>query len=207
ANPEEYKSRFFSLIKNYRKNWDEGDFPFLYVQIASFGPTQTNVAQASGWAPIRQTQTDALSLPHTAMAVTIDIGAVDYHPEDKWDVGKRLALPALRLVYGRTNISESSGPMLQSAVEKDGKVFLRFNHATGGLVDKDKNSLPGFAVCGVDSQWHWANGVIQQDAVVLSCDEVKKPVKVRYAWADCPIATPLYNGAGLPAVPFQVDLK
>lgn len=207
ADPQEYKSRFISLINNYRKNWNEGDFPFLYVQIASFGERQTNASTTSGWAEIREVQTRALSVSNTAMAVTIDIGDRDYHPEDKWDVGKRLALPALRLVYGRTNISEYSGPMLRSCDEKDGKVYLHFNHAYGGLVDKDKNNLMGFTMSGTDNQWHWAKGVIEKDTVVLTCDAVKDPVKVRYAWADYPIATPLYNGAGLPAVPFQVELK
>ena len=85
-----------------------------------------------------------------------------------------------------------------------GQVFLRFDHASGGLVNKaGDDALPGFAVSGADGQWRWAKGVIQKDAVVLSCDEVKDPVKVRYAWADCPIATPLYNQAGLPTGPFE----
>jgi sialate O-acetylesterase len=74
-------------------------------------------------------------------------------------------------------------------------------------VDRDGNNLFGFAVCGADKQWHWAKGAIQKDTVVLTCDGVKDPVTVRYAWADCPIATPLYNSAGLPAVPFQIELK
>lgn len=207
ANPQEYQSRFLSLIKNYRLNWGEGEFPFIYMQIASFGAKQTNAGAASGWAEIRDAQTQALGVTNTAMAVSIDIGDRDYHPENKWDVGKRLALPALRLIYGRTNIFEDSGPMFQSAEMKDGKIVLHFDHTTGGLVDKDQNNLFGFAVCGADNQWHWAKGVIQQNTVVLTCDEVKAPVKVRYAWADCPIATPLYNGAGLPAVPFQTELK
>lgn len=207
ANPQEYKSRFRSLIKNYRQNWGEGEFPFIYMQIASFGAKQTNFGTSSGWAEIRDVQTQALAVTNTAMAVSIDIGDRDYHPEDKWDVGKRLALPALRLVYGGTNISEYSGPLFQSAQKKNGKIFLHFTHTDGGLMDKDKNNLFGFAVCGADNQWHWAKGVIRQDIVMLTCDEVKAPVKVRYAWADAPIATPLYNAAGLPAVPFQVELK
>jgi sialate O-acetylesterase len=207
ANPQEYKSRFLSLINNYRKLWNEGDFPFLFVQIASFGEKQTNAGVASGWAEIRAVQTQALAVSNTAMAVTIDIGDRDYHPKDKWDVGSRLALPALRLVYGRTDISEYSGPMLQSSEKKGGTIYLHFNHAAGGLVDRDGNNLFGFAVCGADNQWHWAKGAIQKDTVVLTCDEVKDPVTVRYAWADYPIATPLYNSAGLPAVSFQAELQ
>ena len=204
GNAPEYKNRFLSLLQNYRKAWGQGDFPFLFVQIASFGPKQTDPGAPSRWAEVRAAQTEALALPNTAMAVTIDIGDPDYHPENKWDVGKRLALPALRLVYGRRDVQEYSGPTLQSCEKKGGQVFLRFDHASGGLVNKaGDDALPGFAVSGADGQWRWAKGVIQKDAVVLSCDEVKDPVKVRYAWADCPIATPLYNQAGLPAGPFE----
>jgi sialate O-acetylesterase len=206
SSAQEYESRFLSLVNNYRKNWKEGDFPFLFVQLASFGEKQTNAGAASGWAEIRDAQTQALALSNTAMAVTIDIGARDFHPENKWDVGRRLALPALRLVYGRTDISEYSGPTLQSCEKKDGAIHLHFNHTIGGLKSKNKN-LQGFAVCGADNLWHWATGTIQQDTVTLTCDAVKDPRKVRYAWADCPVATPLYNGAGLPAVPFQTELK
>jgi sialate O-acetylesterase len=207
ANPQDYQSRFFSLINNYRKNWNEGDFPFLYVQIAAFGEKATNAGTASHWAELREVQAQALSLSNTAMAVTIDIGDRGFHPEDKWDVGRRLALPALGLVYGRTNILEYSGPMLASCEQKDGAIYLHFNHTYGGLVDRSHADLPGFAVCGADHQWHWAKVAIRQNTVELTCDQVKDPVEVRYAWADCPMATPLYNGAGLPAVPFRVKLK
>lgn len=207
GNAQEYQSRFLSLINHYRKNWNEGDFPFLYVQIASFGKVETNAGAASPWAELRDAQAQALCLSNTAMAVTIDIGAAGFHPEDKWDVGKRLALPALRLVYGRADIPEYSGPLFRSGEEKEGKAYLHFDHAYGGLIDKDTGGLTGFALCGADHQWHWARGVIQDDTVVLACDEVKDPLQVRYAWADYPLATPLYNGAGLPAVPFQAELQ
>ncbi len=207
GNPQDYQSRFFSLINNYRKNWNEGEFPFLYVQLASFGEKATNAGATSHWAELRDVQTQALSLSNTAMAVTIDIGDRGFHPEDKWDVGRRLALPALSLVYGRTNILEYSGPVLSSCEQKNGVIQLHFNHTYGGLVDRDQTNLTVFAVCGADHQWHWAKSAIRQDTVELTCDQVKDPVEIRYAWADCPIATPLYNGAGLPAVPFRVKLK
>ncbi|HTR42116.1 MAG TPA: sialate O-acetylesterase [Pseudomonadales bacterium] len=207
GNAQEYRSRFQSLINHYRKNWNEGDFPFIYVQIASFGTNEPNAGAASPWAELREAQTQTLSLSNTAMAVTIDIGAVGFHPEDKWDLGKRLALPALRLVYGRTNILEYSGPVFRSGEAKDGKAYLHFDHISGGLIDKDASAFTGFALCGADGQWRWARAVIQDDTVVLACDEVKDPMQVRYAWADYPIATPLYNGAGLPAVPFEAELQ
>lgn len=204
GNASEYQARFQSLLRNYRKIWGQGDFPFLYVQLANFGPRQTDAGAPSRWAEVRAAQTATLALPNTAMAVTIDIGDPDYHPENKWDVGKRLALPALRLVYDHQDVSEYSGPTLRSCEKKDGQVFLRFDHAPGGLVNQDGgDTLAGFAVSGADGQWHWAKGVIQNDAVVLTCAEVQDPVNVRYAWADCPIATPLYNQAGLPAGPFE----
>ena len=205
GNASEYKGRFQSMLRNYRKIWGQGDFPFLYVQLANFGPKQTDPGAPSRWAEVRAAQTETLALPSTAMAVTIDIGDPDYHPENKWDVGKRLALPALRLVYDRKDVSEYSGPTLQSCEKKDGQVFLRFDHASGGLVNKSGgDSLAGFAVSGADGKWYWAKGLIQKDAVALTCAEVKDPAKVRYAWADCPVATPLYNQAGLPAGPFEV---
>lgn len=207
GNMQDYKSRFLSLINNYRKNWSEGDFPFLFVQISSFGSRQTNAGVASHWAELREVQTEALGLTNTAMAVTIDIGATGFHPEDKWDLGKRLALPALRLVYGRTDIPEYSGPMLKSWEKKDGTIYLHFTHTDGGLVEQETNNSPAFAVSNDDGQWYWATGVIQKDTVALTCPEVKNPVEVRYAWADYPMATPLYNGVGLPAVPFKIERK
>ncbi len=207
GNPEEYQSHFLSLIKNYRAAWGQGDFPFLFVQLPHFGEKQTTPGAPSHWADLRQAQAAALSLPKTAMAVTIDTGAPDWHPEDKWDVGKRLSLLALKNVYDHADIAESSGPVLESCEKKDGTVYLHFSHADGGLVDQDKDGLLGFAVCGPDNQWHWAKGTIEKDTVVLTCEDVKDPVKARYAWADWPVATPLFNSAGLPAAPFDVEIE
>ncbi|MGN6368806.1 MAG: sialate O-acetylesterase [Phycisphaerae bacterium] len=207
GNAEQYKTRFLSVIKNYRAAWGQGDFPFLFVQLPKFGGAkETPPGAPSQWADLRQAQAAALALPKTAMAVTIDTGDPDWHPEDKWDVGKRLSLLALRRVYHRADIPEDTGPVLVSCEEKNDTLSLQFTHADGGLVNHGKEGLSAFAVCGAEHQWHWAKGTIQNDTVLVTCDEVKDPVKVRYAWADWP-ATPLYNTAGLPAAPFEAEVK
>jgi len=198
----QYRSLFPTMIKDWRQHWDEGTFPFLYVQLANYMATQDQPGE-SDWAELREAQTMALSLPKTGMAVTIDIGeADDIHPKDKQDVGKRLALIARNKVYGED--ITYSGPLYKSMSRRDGAIRISFTHADGGLVAKGGKPLKGFAIAGNDQKFYWANARIAGDQVVVSSEDVPDPVAVRYAWADNPVCN-LFNEAGLPASPFRTD--
>jgi sialate O-acetylesterase len=190
-----YAPLFRTMIQDWRDKWGEGDFPFLFVQIANFNP-------GTMWPVVREAQRKALALRNTAMAVTIDIGDPDnVHPKDKQDVGLRLALAARAIAYGEH--IEYSGP-LPHAVTVDGtRLRVQFDHAHGGLVAKN-GVLRSFEVAGIDQKYVPAQATIDGDAVLISADSVKEPVYVRYGWAANPDCN-LYNGAGLPASPFEVQ--
>ena len=198
----QYRKLFKALINGWREVWGQGDFPFLFVQLANFMPIQSKPTDEP-WAYLREAQTMALELPNTGMAVTIDIGdEIDIHPTNKQDVGKRLALNALAQVYGK-NIAYS-GPMYKSIKTEGSIVRLQFEHTNKGLIIKGSKQLKGFAIAGADKKFFWAKAKIDGEAVVVWNSKVKNPVAVRYAWANNPICN-LYNGADLPASPFRTD--
>lgn len=218
----QYRRLFPAMIKDWRQAWGQGDFPFLFVQLANFTARSAEPKATDAWAELREAQTMTLSLPATGMAVTIDIGdANDIHPKNKQDVGMRLALIALAKTYGQ-NISYS-GPMYSGMEVKGAEVVLHFDHTDGGLMAKD-GPLAGFQVAGEDQQFVWADARIEGDTVVVSAEGVEAPASVRYAWQANPgmqvadivrdggsyawlvyPACNLYNGAGLPASPFRTD--
>lgn len=198
----QYRKLFSTMIQDWRNNWDQGDFPFLFVQLANFYERAAEPGE-SNWAELREAQTMALSLPNTGMAVTIDIGeAKDIHPRNKQDVGVRLALAAGAVAYGQGIIP--SGPMYKSATIESGRVRLYFDHVGGGLSTEGKGGLRGFAIAGEDRKFVWANAEIDGDSIVVSSADVAEPVAVRYGWANNPDCN-LYNEAGLPASPFRTD--
>ncbi|MGH7601070.1 MAG: sialate O-acetylesterase [bacterium] len=198
----QYRTLFPLLIKDWRARWGQGDFPFLFVQLANYQPVAKEPVDDS-WAELREAQTMTLTLPKTGMAVTIDIGdADDIHPGNKQDVGKRLALNARRLVYGE-NITYS-GPIYKSMKIEGNHIRLFFDHAQDGLMSKGGDNLHGFAVAGADRKFIWAEAMIDGKTVVVSSSQIAKPVAVRYAWATNPVCN-LYNRAGLPASPFRTD--
>ncbi len=197
----QYRKLFPTMIRDWRKAWGLGDFPFYFVQLANYMARKDQPSD-SQWAELREAQQMTLSLPYTGMAVIIDVGdANNIHPTDKQTVGKRLALIALAHDYGQD--VEDSGPVYTSMAVEDNQIRLHFDHVDSGLVAKG-GALTGFAVAGADRQFHWAEAEIDGRTVVVKSDEVTKPVAVRYAWADNP-ACNLYNGAGLPASPFRTD--
>ena len=152
---------------------------------------------------MRESQLKTLALHDTGRAVTIDIGAaLEIHPKNKQDVGRRLARWAMRDCYGEKDI-EVSGPLYAAKAVEGDKIRLRFTHTGGGLKAKG-GELKGFAVAGADKKFVWAQARIDGDSVVVWNDAMKSPAYVRYAWADNPECT-LYNGAGLPASPFRTD--
>ena len=145
----------------------------------------------------------ALSLPNTGMAVTIDIGnADDIHPKNKQEVGRRLALNALHLVYGED--IPYSGPIYKSMTIEGNKIRLTFDHVDGGLQAKNGENLRGFTIAAADRKFVWADAKIDGETILVSKSGIVMPVAVRYAWASNPVCN-LYNKAGLPASPFRTD--
>ena len=197
----EYRRLFATLIESWREQWNQGAFPFLFVQLANYKAVQETPSE-SAWAELREAQAAALALPNTGMAVTIDIGeADDIHPKNKQDVGLRLALAAHSMAYGDRVVA--SGPVFDAVIPEGARLRVRFRHVGGGLVVKG-DRLREFAVAGRDRKFVWADARIDGDSVIVSSPGVADPVAVRYAWADNPAAT-LYNREGLPAAPFRSD--
>jgi sialate O-acetylesterase len=201
----QYRSAFPLMITDWRQHWGEGNFPFYFVQLASFNADNGNSVRGSEWAELREAQFKTLSLPATGMAVAIDIGqSNDIHPKNKQDVGRRLAAIALDQIYGQK--MEYSGPVYQSMAVTGNKVTLDFSHKGGGLMVKDKNgNLKGFEIAGSDRHFHNAKGIIQNNKVIIWAEQVSNPQAIRYAWADDAGDANLYNQQGFPAVPFRTD--
>jgi sialate O-acetylesterase len=201
----QYRKAFPLMIQDWRNHFKQGDFPFYFVQLASFNAANGNSRLGSTWAELREAQTMTLSLPNTGMAVTTDIGeATDIHPRNKQDVGKRLAAIALNELYGKQQ--EYSGPMYQSMKVEGNNVRISFTHIGGGLEVKDKYGyLKGFELAGTDHKFYYAKAWTEGNEVVVSCDAVPNPVAVRFAWSDSPEDANLFNKDGFPAVPFRSD--
>ena len=158
----------------------------------------------SQWAELREAQLKTLSVPNTAMAVAIDLGEWnDIHPDNKKDVGERLALAAQKVAYGEKIVY--SGPVYQSSKTEGNKIILTFDHIGSGLVTNDGEELSEFAIAGADKKFVWAKAKIDGDKIIVWCDAVTNPQYVRYAWADNPVNPNLYNKEGLPASPFRTD--
>lgn len=224
ARALQYHDIFPGLIADWRRLWQREDLPFFWCQLASFKKKLPTPAE-SAWAELREAQTKTLAVPHTGQALTLDAGeAADIHPRNKAVPGKRLADIALAKVYGRAK--PVSGPAFAGVSFSEGKALVRFRETGGGLqarpvpethiltsmprqteplVRNSPNSpLEGFAICGADGVWQWADAVIAGDTVVVWNPQVPEPVAVRYAWADNPTAN-LFGENGLPAVPFRTD--
>ena len=214
----EYGSLFPTLIKDWRNRWGKqvatlAEFPFVFVQLPGWDG-------GWNWPIIRAAQAKALSLPNTAMAVTIDVGEEkNIHPRNKEDVGHRLALAARHVAYREDLVY--SGPVYQRMAVEGSKVRLWFMHTGGGLAigrtprsstnpvaaEVDVSALHGFTIAGKGGQFVLADAVIDGDTVVLSSNQVPSPTAVRYAWIRFPRPmVNLYNKEGLPAAPFATDI-
>ena len=202
-----YKILFPMLIKDWRTRWNQGEFPFLYVQLANFRAVQT-VPSEGGWGWIREAQLMSLSTPNTGMASAIDLADAenpnDIHPHNKREVGRRLSLIALAKTYGQ-KVASYSGPIYSGMKVEGNKVRLSFAHADGGLAARD-GDLKGFAIAGKDGKFIWGTARIEGNSVVVSSEAVPEPTAVHYSWAWNPIGN-LYNKAGLPASPFRTDAE
>ena len=215
------------MIRDWRNHRNEGDFPFYFCQLPNFGADRNNSTPSdSTWAELRESQTKALALRNTGQAILIDIGEDgDIHPRDKREAGARLARIALARDYGKA--VSFSGPVYRSMSIEADTICIRFAHAESGLVahplpdtyrpmstdpatalplvrHSPQSEVEGFAICGKDRVWHWANATIAGDSVRVSASGVTAPVAVRYAWANAPTCN-LFNGDGLPAGPFRTD--
>jgi sialate O-acetylesterase len=201
----QYRTAFPLLITDWRQQWGEGNFPFYFVQLASFNSDNGNSATGSEWAELREAQTLTLSLPATGMSVTTDIGeSNDIHPKNKQDVGRRLAAIALNNIYGQT--MEYSGPVYKSMDIQGNQIMLDFTHKGSGLITKDKYGyVRGFEVAGADRHFFYAKAFIKDNRITVSAEEVPSPQSVRYAWADDAGDANLFNREGFPAVPFRTD--
>ncbi len=214
-----YHFKQMAMTNAWRKLWnqpgDARDFPFYYVQLANFMDANENPAQGEYWNHIRDVQTQSMKIKNAGMAVIIDVGdGKDIHPRNKYDVGRRLAAWALAKDYGKK--IEYFGPLYESMTVEGDKIRLTFTHTCGGMIAGVKDGLKApvpaadgklkrFSIAGEDRKWHWADAVIDGDAVVVSSPQVPHPVAVRYAWSNNPEGCNLYNREGFPACPFRTD--
>jgi sialate O-acetylesterase len=220
----QYHDTFPGLIADWRRLWQREDLPFFWCQLSAHKKKLAGPAE-SAWAELREAQTKTLAVAHTGQAVTIDVGeAGDIHPRNKQTPGRRLADAALAKVYGKDR--PTSGPSLAGVTLGGGKAVVEFDNTGGGLVAKPvpathpittippkseplvrnapNSHLEGFALCGADGAWKWADAVIDGETVVVWNPQISEPVAVRYAWADNPTVN-LFGKNGLPAVPFRTD--
>jgi sialate O-acetylesterase len=198
----QYRKLLAAMITDWRRAFGQGDFPFYIVSLAAHQQHKDTPGD-DAWAELRAGQDFvANTVTNSGLAVAIDVGdARDVHPKDKKEVGERLGFIALARHYGK-NIPYS-GPRFASAEKTSGALKLLFTHTDGGLAVKG-DKLEEFSICGEDCKWHWADAKVVGDTVVVSASEVPNPVAARYAWQANPQAT-LFNGAGLPAIPFRTD--
>jgi sialate O-acetylesterase len=198
----QYKTLLTDMIGDWRHLFGQGDFPVYIVSLPAFMQRRDQPG-GDGWTELREAQIQtAASMANCGVAITVDTGEADnIHPKEKRIVGERLALCALAQTYGQKVIYQ--GPTMSSVERMPGALRIQFDHTDGGLVVKG-DALKEFSVAGADHHWQWAEAKVDGDTVVVSSPEVPDPQDVRYAWQSNPVAT-LYNGAGLPAVPFRTD--
>lgn len=204
ARAFQYKKAFPLLIKDWRTKWKQGDFPFYFVQLATFS-TIGNSNEGCAWAELREAQTETLKVNNTGMVVTSDIGNPNnIHPTNKQDVGQRLASLALNNLYGKSNFC--NGPSFKSIEIKGNKVVVSFNDIATGLTTTDKYGyVKGFEIAGKDQVFYYAKAYIENNTIILASDKVTNPVAVHFAWIGDASDANLFNSAGLPAVPFRTD--
>jgi sialate O-acetylesterase len=220
----QYRTLFPAMIEDWWTHWQRPDLPFYFCQLPVFGD-KVPVPSESNWAELREAQSFALALPATAEAVLIDQGDEnELHPRNKKPAGDRLAAIALAEAYGRD--VPHQGPVFQKMTKEGAAIRICFGHGSGDLVahplparyqrrstspdtvplvrNSPQSQLEGFAICGANHQWKWADAKIDGNTVVVSSSAVPDPIAVRYAWASTPTCN-LFNAAGFPAAPFRTD--
>ena len=201
SNPLNYEMLMQALIGDWRAKWNNNNLPFLYVQLPNF-MEPNKIPVESNWASFRQQQFNLMKVPNTGMAVAIDLGDWnDIHPENKLDVGHRLALLAQKNIYNEKNLV-AQGPLYKSMIINKDKCILSFSDIGSGLALNAGNTLNQFQIAGSDKIFKWAKAEIINNQVVVWNETLNNPMYVRYAWGDNPVGANLYNKEGLPASPF-----
>jgi len=197
----QYRTLFPLMIQDWRTRWKQGYFPFLFVQLPGYSSEQYQ--NEYEWAELREAQLLTLSHPNTGMAVTIDLDEKDnLHPRNKADVGKRLALQALKIAYNKDIVY--AGPVYKSMQTEGNVIRISLTNTGSGLISKNSEALKGFEIAGEDRKFYTAQAKIEGNSVIVFAAEVSNPVAVRYAWANAPVCN-LFNKEGLPASPFRTD--
>jgi sialate O-acetylesterase len=201
----QYKKAFPLMINDWRTKWNQGAFPFYFVQLASYNEFNGNSTSGSKWAELREAQTQTLQILNTGMCVTTDIGnPKDIHPTNKQEVGRRLSAIALHNIYNKNVVS--SGPMFKSLEIKENQIILTFDNIGSGLMTTDKYGyIKGFEIAGADKVFHYAKAYISNNKVVVFNENVKNPVAIHFGWADDASDSNLYNKEAFPASPFRTD--
>jgi len=198
-----YQTAFPALIRDWRAKWGIGNFPFLFVQLPCRGTASPDPGD-SACAEMRDSQFRTLAEPATGMATIIDLGeAEELHPQNKQEVGWRLAQWALARTYGKAIVP--SGPLYHGMKIAGGAIHLEFDHCGGGLISRDHPQLRGFTIAGEDRRFVWAEARIEGSSIIVSSPLVPAPVAARYAWAENPEGCNLFNREGFPASPFRTD--
>jgi sialate O-acetylesterase len=217
GSPEDGKMYFekkLAMLTQWRGGFRNPNLPFYFVQLASWQQPADDPSDSSGWAHFRDAQRSCLKIAGTGMASALDIGdPLDIHPKNKWEVGRRLALWALRDLYGKP--VQASGPLFREMRVEENRAVLDFDQVGRGLMvgrydpvegtKESREPLMRFAVAGEDRKWHWGIAEIDGDQVVVRHPEGLVPVAVRYAYSMNPEGANLYNRDGLPASPFRTD--
>jgi sialate O-acetylesterase len=201
----QYRTLMPATIQSWRDAWGQGDFPFYQVQLANFRAIQQQPGE-SAWAELQEAQhMIRKTIPNVDAVCITDLGAaLDIHPKDKQNVGKRLSRMALYDVYGMHDLIRQ-GPTFKSLTIDGNKAVIKFDTHDGKLISYYKEPLTGFAVAGEDQKWVWGQAKItNEDTVEVIAPGLDHPVAVRYNWADNPQGN-LYNEAYLPAYPFRSD--
>ncbi len=207
--PESYPALQAALVKDWRIRWRQGHLPFLFVQLANYRPASEEPMRYDDWASFRDAQTESLDyMENAGMACTIDVGeAEDIHPKNKQDVGARLYTIAKALVYDKESGIEYSGPLFDGMKAEKSEITIRFSHAEGLHSKSGGDKVPSFALEDAKGHMVWAEATISgKNSVTVKIPKGFKPVKIQYAWGNNPEA-PLYNSAGLPAVPFKKQVE
>jgi sialate O-acetylesterase len=206
SKAKEYRTLFPDLITSWRSAWGQGDFPFLWVQLANINKPKSQPSE-SKLAELQDAQSNTLSLPNTGMAVINDIGEWnDVHPMNKLEAANRLYLASLKVAYKENDIVYS-GPTLKKTEIVNNTIELTFNNIGSGLIAKETGVLTHFAIADENKKYVWADAHIEGNKIIVSSTMIDHPKYVRYAWADNPVGANLYNKEGLPASCFNTEKK
>lgn len=205
GRPQLYEQMFRQLIVDWRKLWSQGDLPFLFVQTSNIEQSHEFDKKSDSWCLLREAQQKALSLPHTGMAVSLDMGNLyDVHPKNKQEFGHRLALQAYRIAYHRDVIAD--GPTYESVEIKGDTMVVWLKYPSSRLIAKNPKDLSGFEIAGKDRLFQEAKACLKGNSVYLFSAHLRNPVAVRYAWTNNPKCC-LFNKEGLPLAPFSMNIN